>query len=519
MNEKSRNEKSRNEKARHENARNENARNENPVAAADTKWDWDKLRKQLTGGSLIMRGDREYAAFATHGDNPNPLYTNTPDGIAVCTNTDDVRASVRWASEQGAPLSPVGQQHNYAGYSDIPGGLSIYLPQMNKVAPYDPERNTVVVQAGANIQNLYDALRASNEKNPPFPVVGLCPTVGVGGFLLGGGIGRATRMHGMGADNVLATQLVTADGSLLTCDDTVHSDLYWACRGSAGRNFGVNTSFTLQLHRIEKMTQYKITWAFDKAPDALSRLQEALLADSGNKLYGHLAIAADPGVTEPPVLVADGAYFGPRSEAMDQVLNGVLQEVPPSQTPVIKEGTYWELFDAPTPHALRLWQDDAEYFTVKSRIIDSAGLPHAAMQEIIKIHQEWLKAGAEGELGVTLMTVGGTANTIDPQATAFPYRDALYILEMHAFWKASQNPDKLRQYLHRLYDAMGRYALKDPDNAAFANFPDPDLVDGGQYKKAYYAQNYNRLAGIKRTYDPQSLFTYPEGIRPEDAIR
>lgn len=127
----------------------------------DRNYDWEKLRRQLSG-QLVMKNEAGYADLATQDGNPNPLYTNTPEGIAVRSNPDDVSVSVRWATEQGVPLSPVGRQHNYAGCSDIQGGLSIYLAKMNKVDPYDHEHDTVRVRAGVNIQHVYDALRASN---------------------------------------------------------------------------------------------------------------------------------------------------------------------------------------------------------------------------------------------------------------------------------------------------------------------------------------------------------------------
>jgi FAD/FMN-containing dehydrogenase len=164
-----------------------------------------------------------------------------PAGVARCANASDVAQSILWAREYTVPFVARCGGHSYAGYSTTPG-LMIDLGLLNRI-DFDPATRVATIGGGTLNSTLYPTL----QKLGVTITHGRCPTVGVGGFFLGGGIGFNMRAHGLACDQLVGTQLVTADGQVRTVDPT--SDLFWACRGGAGGNFGVNTSFRARCTR------------------------------------------------------------------------------------------------------------------------------------------------------------------------------------------------------------------------------------------------------------------------------
>jgi FAD/FMN-containing dehydrogenase len=194
-----------------------------------------------------------------------------PQGIASCLDPVDVRESVLWAREHDVPIAIRSGGHNYAGYSATEG-LLIDLGQMQSVT-VDDDTGVATVQVGARNTDDYESLQPHEAAIS----AGRCPTVGIGGLVLGGGIGFSSRKLGLTCDSLLETETVTADGQILTCNEKENEDLFWACRGGSGGNFGVNVSYTFQATPVEDVSIYDLQWNLEDGEQVLPALQEIAL--------------------------------------------------------------------------------------------------------------------------------------------------------------------------------------------------------------------------------------------------
>jgi FAD/FMN-containing dehydrogenase len=194
----------------------------------------------------------------------------SPAGIAICISPDDAAACVKWARETGAPFAVRSGGHNYAGFSTS-DGLIIDVKGMRAVS-LNPAAGTVTVAGGANNADVGDALKPYGVYFPG----GRCPTVGVSGLTLGGGWGLSCRHLGMTCDSLLTTEVVTANGEIVTASATENPDLFWAVRGAAGGNFGVHTSFTYKVVPTKDVTFFSLSWSGGGTAeliDAITRMQ------------------------------------------------------------------------------------------------------------------------------------------------------------------------------------------------------------------------------------------------------
>ena len=185
-----------------------------------------------------------------------------PMGIAYCASVTDVQRSLSFAREHDLPFAARSGGHSYAGYSTSTG-LIIDVTQMAAVhlsSPSDPG-GSVTVGAGTRLIDVYSALNGAGVSIP----AGSCPTVGIAGLALGGGVGVVDRAYGLTCDAVQSVQVVTADSQVVTASSTTNPDLYWACRGGGGGNFGIATSFTLQTFPTVPLTLVFLTWPWAAA--------------------------------------------------------------------------------------------------------------------------------------------------------------------------------------------------------------------------------------------------------------
>ena len=235
---------------------------------------WRLLKSGLKG-ILLRPGDRGFLDLAK----PNNLrYKNIlPRGIAVCEDASDISFCIRWAEEHSVPLITRGGGHSYAGYS-CTHGLMINLKSINSCS-LDVEANTVTVGGGIRNGLIYRALNSAGRSITH----GRCPTVGAGGFLLGGGIGFDMRYNGFGSDKLIRTEIVLANGEIVVADTKTNPDLYWACKGGGGGNFGINTAFTLETFPVDLCIEFSLIWT-----DASDLLLETLFLNLENLSLIHI---------------------------------------------------------------------------------------------------------------------------------------------------------------------------------------------------------------------------------------
>src|SRR5262245_3224940 len=270
---------------------------------------------RLVDGPVITRTS---AAYPTASVSFNERYDGVrPLAVLRAAGKADVRQAILWSRKHSIRIRARSGGHSYAGYSTVEDGLVIDLADLDGITVDKPSQ-TAAIGAGAQLIDVYDRLAKAGGTIP----AGSCPTVGVGGLALGGGVGFASRKLGTTADNVLALTIVTADGRVLTCDRSRHADLYWACRGGGGGNFGVVTSFRFRVHPVTQASYFVLTWPWASMDEAVAAWQRfGPRAPEG--LFSVCRLAT--GSTQPTVQ-AFGQFFG--GEAALVALLKPLRDVP-----------------------------------------------------------------------------------------------------------------------------------------------------------------------------------------------
>ena len=371
------------------------------------------------------------------------------------------------------------------------------------------------VGAGTRLIDLYNGLSAQGRTVPG----GSCPTVGIAGLALGGGIGVVARAYGLTSDNVQSLQIVTADGQVRTCDSSSNPDLYWACRGGGGGNFGVVTSFTFTTYPAGQIVLFFLSWPWSQAAQVISAWQ-SWAPHAPDELWSNLHLAAAPGGSTPSVQVG-GTYIGSLSAAQAQ-LETLYAGVGSEPSSPFLESTSWlhaMLVEAgcasltvnechlPTQNPQGQLSRASEY--AKSDFFTTPLTSHAIGTLLSGVESLQQVSGAPGGSGgIAFDALGGAVNRVAAGATAFVHRNALFGAQYTTGWSAgsaSGGVDRQHAWLREFWQSMRPYA----SGQAYQNYVDPDLTN---WRQAYYGANYARLASIKAAYDPHRLFTFPQAI-------
>ena len=455
-----------------------------------TEADWEKLARRLKG-SLVRPGERSYAQLRIPS---NLRYADVrPGGIAVCAGAEDVRESILWARDHGIPAVARAGGHSYSGYSVTPG-LLVDVSGLTAVRVND-RAETATVAPGARNTHIYDALQ-------PHGVAfsaGRCPTVAVSGLTLGGGFGFSSRKVGLSADDLIETEIVTADGDILTCSARENPDLFWACRGGGGGNFGINTSFTFRTHPVDYVTLYDLIWDWKDAATAVAALQDVVgeAPDEWSMRIG-LGASGPSGRTRATVGTL-GQFFGPREELL-AILDPVLSAAKP-KTQLIARRTFWQaktfFFDT-TP---------AGRYAVKSNYVVEP-LSGDAIDILTRAAERWPGSSNAGGGGIALFAWGGAMGRVAPDATAFVHRDAKFLMAYDTSWGPGDGPHVVSANLEWL-DHLAADIRPHVSVQAYQNFIDRTLRN---WQQAYYGSNFDRLVRIKRKVDPDNFFHFHQSI-------
>jgi FAD/FMN-containing dehydrogenase len=455
---------------------------------------WRELARLLKG-PVLRPGDPGFIRLAR----PNNLRYRSvdPKGIARCLDANDVAQAIGWAREHRIALVARSGGHSYAGYSTTTG-LMIDLRLMNQAAVDD---STGIITIGGGVLNdaVYQALQTAQVT----VTHGRCPTVGAGGFLLGGGIGFNMRAHALGSDGLVASEIVTADGSILDLP-TDDLDLFWACQGGGGGNFGINTSFSLQTFPVPSpLTVFKLSWTSN--PDAvLPALIAALAAgpdELGTRVQLNAVTAAEFASGTDVSIGLLGQLVGTPSDLAD-ILAPVYSVANPAQV-TIQQMDYWDaqlnfLAEAGTPGE---YQERSRFFV--------GGFGSQAIATALEWCREW--PGTSIGADMVLFQTGGQINTVAPDATAFVHRNSDWLMTIALSWSERDSRRRIEANLawqSDFYSAISAFA---GDGGAYQNFIDPSLTDWAQ---EYYGANLPRLQQIKTAVDPTRVFDFPEAIPP-----
>lgn len=449
--------------------------------------DWRRLDKAVAG-RVLRPGE---SGFRTASEPFNKRFAKTiPSGVVSVATTNDVVRAIEWARETGVAVVARGGGHSFAGYS-VNTGLVIDLSGLNTVSA-DGSSGFVTAGGGARMSDVYAAIQPCEMAF----ALGNGASVGIAGLALGGGSAATSRKFGLTADALVATTLVTADGQILHCDATENADLFWACRGGGGGNFGINVSLTFQAQPVSNGSTYLLLWNRADAPKVFSVLQETV-RKAPDEFSARIGITTTGG--SDTVVSAIGQYLGPLSELRD-LLDPVRSVAQPIRADIATR-TFWEAKD------YLLHETSAGAFATKTNFTNRP-LPDDAIATMLSWIDRWPGSGNPDGGGAALFSWGGAVSRVSTTDTAFAHRDALFMLSLDTSWGEHDEPaliDANLRWLNGLRESLAPYV----SDGAYLNFTDPDLAD---WRTAYHGVNYPRLLEIKRKKDPDGVFTFEQGI-------
>ena len=445
--------------------------------------------RALFNGKVIAPDDPRYEEART------PFYGGIdkhPAAIVRVADAGDVSRLVSLAREHGFELAVRSGGHSNAGYCTSDGCIVLDLSAMKKLE-IDHERQTAWVEAGMTAGEYTAAVGAHGF------VTGFGDTgsVGLGGITLGGGVGYLVRKYGLTIDNLLAAEIVTADGQLLHVDESSHADLFWAIRGGGG-NFGVATRFKFKLHKLDQgyggmlilpATADAIASFLaeaDSAPDELSTILNIMTAPPmpflPEEVHGKLILMA-------MMFYAGDAQMG------EQVMSK-FRAIATPYADMLRPMAYTEMFPP---------EDSGGYHPVAAgRTMFLDQVDRSVAQFILDT-----LAKSTAMMAVTqLRVLGGAYARVPADATAYAHRGSRIMANLAALYN---NPDEKEH--HETWVTKYEKKLRQSDKGAYVNFLAE--VDQKQVRAAYPGDTWKKLGQVKKKYDPTNLFRLNQNIPPK----
>jgi FAD/FMN-containing dehydrogenase len=455
----------------------------------------DAARRELPGLGERLTGPDD-AAYASERAVYNAMIDKRPAVIARCADAEEVAQVVGFARDHGLLLAVRGGGHNGAGLGTCDGGVVLDLGLMKDV-DVDPGSRTVRVGGGATWGDVDQATNAHGLATPS----GIISTTGVGGLTLGGGIGHLTRKYGLSIDNLLEADVVLAGGERVRASSDEHPDLFWAIRGGGG-NFGVVTSFVFRLHDVGTIVGGPTFWPVEMGAEILSAYRE-FMPGAPRELNGFFAFCTVPPAPPFPeelhlrqVCGVVWCYAGADEAAAARAMAPLLAAVPeplmhgPQAMP---HPALQSAFDGLYP-AGDQWYWRADF--VKD-------IP----EEAVDAHARFGAQMPTMQSTMHLYPIDGAAHDVDAADTPWSYRDAKWASVFAGVDRDPANVAAIRDWSVGYHEALHPYSA----GGAYVNM----MMDEGQERvRASYRGNYDRLARIKATYDPDNLFRVNQNIQP-----
>jgi FAD/FMN-containing dehydrogenase len=442
------------------------------------------LARQLDG-RLIRRGE---AAYSSARLGYNALYDgHRPAAIATCDSVEDVQRCLEMASTSRIPVAARSGGHSFAGYSTPSKGLIIDLSRLAAIRANTD--GTVRIGAGARLADVYAALGRIGRCLPG----GSCPTVGIGGLTLGGGVGYLTRAYGLTCDRLVAADVVTPDGVLRHVSATAEPDLFWALRGGGGGNFGVVTSFTFRTAPAPPAVTFFLQFEFTAATEVLGAWQNWIQTRPDE-------LTAGCTINSPERCVVSGLFLG-RESTLSGHLDDLVRQagVAPTAREIVATRVAEAMYGFAGCSGLSAAQCSPDWtvgstgvlgretFAATSRILYHPTDPAAVIEAI---------HGAN--VALLLDPIGGAAGRVAADATAFPHRNALATVQLYT---GGQDRGLINALRDRLGQLVGQWG--------YVNYIDPAMP---QWAHAYYAANLPRLQATARKYDPDHVLAFAQNV-------
>ena len=449
------------------------------------------LRGAIKG--LVL--DRDDSGYDEARQIWNAMIDRRPAVIVQPANGDDIVLAIKFARENALEISVRGAGHNIAGNAICDGGLTIDFSQMRQVR-VDAAKKRAYVDAGATLGDLDAATQRHGLATP----VGINSTTGIAGLTLGGGFGWLTRKHGMTIDNLVSADVITADGKKFRASEKENPELFWALRGGGG-NFGVVIQFEFALHTLgPEILAGLLVFPFAQAKQVLMRYRQ-FAKTAPEDLSVWVVLRQAPPLPFLPqnvhgneVIVLPIFYAGAAAEG--QTLIDELRSFgnPHGEHVGAQPYAEWQKAFDPllTPGARNYWK--SHNFTELSdgaidSIIEYAGKLPSPQCEIFIGH------------------IAGAANRVAPEAMAYAHRDAKFVLNVHGRWESAAEDRICIEWARAFFKASAPYASA----GAYVNFM---TEEESERVTAAYGSNYDRLAQLKKRFDPDNVFHLNHNIKP-----
>jgi FAD/FMN-containing dehydrogenase len=434
-------------------------------------------------GELLRSGNAGYdEARKIH----NAMIDRSPALIARCAGVADVLSAVRFAREHDLLVSVRGGGHGMPGFAVCDGGLMIDLARMKGIH-VDPQKRIVRAEAGVTWGEFDHETQAFGLATTG----GVVGSTGIAGLTLGGGHGFLMRRHGLACDNLLGLDLVSADGRWLHASATENAELFWGLRGGGG-NLGVVTSFDYHLHSLGTMLAGMVIYPIGKAA-AFLRLYRDVSSTAPDELGSLVALGTLPDGTQAAVLLA--AYTGTIADG-EKLLRPLREFGPP-------------LADQLSPSPYTALQGISEHFNPRGyrNYLKTNYLKDLSDDAIDIMVERYMRVPAPFS-HIVVEHMSGAVSRMDPQATAYNYRDAQYNFLIVGIWPEAADDDRNIQWVRGLWQALQPFST----GHIYVNYESD--VGADRVQAAYGAAKYERLVALKNAYDPTNFFRLNQNIKP-----
>jgi len=438
-----------------------------------------RLQSNFNGQLIQIKDDIYDTARSVYWR--NAMTDKRPVLIAKCVQPNDVTQSIEFAEDQNLLLAIKGGGHSFVGWGTCDDGLVIDMSPMKEIV-VDPENRTVRAGAGVVTRELVAATIPHNL----VPVLGQCPSVGIAGLTLGGGLGWLSGKYGATCDNLLSAQIVTADGRTLTCSSEQHSDLFWAIRGGGG-NFGVATSFTYALHPIGNVIAGRLSFRFNDADRVLQNFAD-IMGNAPDALQATASLKQG----EEALVNIQLCWSGDQHPGDE-----IIRQLRTVATPIldtVREQNYIDTFNQGNP----------------SRFSATKGtyLQHLTDETIEVVLESFKQAPGPGAAIGLDHYMHGAVCRVASNSTAFELRapDALHVW-VQGKWGDPASESQFLRWIDDTWNTLQDYSA----GRVYANYP---AAVGNSVAKAVYSESYARLVETKNKYDPSNVFRRNYNIKP-----
>lgn len=434
-------------------------------------------------GDLLLEGDAGYDEARKVW---NGAIEKRPAMIAYCADAQDIVRAVTFARSRTLPVAVRSGGHNVAGLSVCEGGMVIDLSRMKRI-DVDPVRHTARAEAGLDLGEFDRATQAYGLAT----TMGVNSDTGIAGLTLGGGFGKLGRKYGLTCDNLIAAEVVTAEGKILRASATEHPDLFWGLRGGGG-NFGIVTTFEYQLHAIStSLLVASALHPYDQAREAM-RFYDEFAQNAADEVNVDAALVTLPSGDR--FFSISGCYVGSHHDGEHAL------------SPIIKFGCPVETRLAAVPYLEIQSGGDALFPRGRRYYWKAQFLREISAGAIDALLDAYARAPNTSSL-LVFQHVGGAIARVPVSDSPYANRDAAFDCFPIAIWDVPADDDANMHWARELWSAVRPYST----GGVYAN----NLGDEGEDRvRDAYGENYARLVALKNKYDPTNFFRLNQNIKP-----